>query len=48
MNDVKNNHPLPLLEKKEGSRTVLTWMVLQVTWVCSYYSPPNLGGVGGG
>ena len=44
----KNNHPLPLLERKEGSWTVLALIVLQVKWLCSCYSPPNLGGVGGG
>jgi len=44
--DAKNNHPLPLLERKEGSWTVLALMVLPVKWLCSCYSPPNLGGVG--
>jgi len=27
---------------------VLALMVLQVKWLCNCYSPPNLGGAGGG
>jgi len=36
--DAKNNHPLPLLEKKEGSRTVLALMVSQVNG-CAVATP---------
>jgi len=28
------------------SWTVRTLMILEAQWLCSYYSPPNLGGAG--